>query len=162
MKLLEGSTSFMPSQEAFSVGASIPAWITPWGPSPSSDEPVIFNDGLDWFWEHRAATPAGLIAHNFTWKVNAFATPEAVRNMGNRALCHMAITYAPDEVVNALLLEVSRLWLASQSYALIDDANRADDFLMNSASSRILKSIVSARGSRPSPFAWTEDETQEP
>ena len=114
-----------------------------------------------WAWEFERSTPAGIIAHKFTWKVNEFGSDESFRNVGKRALCLMLIACAPDEVVDDLVKQIGHFW-TTQTTGLLGEPEVDDQILMNQGSVRLLKSIIASRSLRSSPSAWSDEEVQEP
>jgi hypothetical protein len=141
--------------------------MAPWNLTPSNDLlPYLSPEGEHWSWEFEKTTPGGTVAHKFTWNVNEFATAESFRSVGNRALCLMLVACAPDDVVSSLVNQVGRMltehqFLVGQS-RLLEEPEGDDRVFMDRVSARVLKSIISARGSRPSRSAWSEDDIQEP
>jgi len=63
--------------------------------------------------------------------------------VGRRVLCHVLIDRAPDEAVNALLMEIGRiLWRTEVDWVSDDDPGRT---LIGQKSARLLRSLVTTR-----------------
>jgi len=137
--------------------------MSPWSLNRPTGAYRIIDREQPWFWEWERTTPAGVVSHNFTWKASGFATAESVRSAKNRLLCHVLISYAPDEVINSLLFELGRFLLMRQQTGELEGMEQVErSSSLDRESARILRSIISARSSQSSPSAWSEDDVREP
>lgn len=80
-----------------------------WPPSPSSPYYIAINPGpWPWEWEAERISPAG--SHKFAWKVNPRAPAESVQALKERWLCHILISFLPDDVIPGLLTQIAGEW----------------------------------------------------
>ena len=155
MKHPGSSISLTENLGNYFAGALNPGYMMPWNRNPELEG--FGTAQHERFWETKSLTPAGAIATKFTWKVNDLASPEDVRAVHNRALCHLLIGIADDWQIRQLLAALGRAWaeVPGSSYDELEDSP------MSPVSAQVLSSIVASQG-RPSLSLWSENDAQEP